>query len=278
MAIFLLAASLAAAPGVKFLPDLEYAKVGARSMMLDLYLPDPPAGKVPVIVWIHGGGWMAGDRKNPPGQELVRHGYALASIEYRLSTEATFPAQIYDLKAAVRWLRAHAEQYSLDSAHFGTWGHSAGGHLAALLGASGGVAELEGDEGGNLQFSSAVQCVCDWAGPTDFTADPNQAGAGSGPSRLIGCAVGEHPEVARKACPVTYVGKSSPPFQIVHGDLDRLVPLGQAQLMAAALTAAGVPVELLVRPFEGHGISDPTAIWARDRFFERWLKGVGAGA
>ena len=259
-------------PGLRCLPDLEYARVGDKPLQLDLYLPEKSTGRLPVIVWIHGGGWMAGSRKNPPGMDLVRRGYALASVEYRLSQEAAFPAQIYDCKAAIRWLRAHAEQYGLDAEHFGAWGHSAGGHLVALLGTAGAVKDLEGDEG-SPGFSSRLQAVSDWAGPIDFLADPAQAGPDSGPSRLIGGAVKDNPDKARRASPLTYVSAQSPPFLIVHGECDKLVPVDQARLLAAALTKAGVPVTLAIRPWTGHGISDPTVTWMQNAFFDRVLKG-----
>ncbi len=259
--------------GINAMPDLEYAKVGGKSMMLDLYLPEKPAGRVPVIVWVHGGGWMAGDRKNPPGLEFVRRGYALASVEYRLSQEAKWPAQIYDLKGAIRWLRAHADQYGLDPAHFGAWGHSAGGHLVAVLGVTGGVKELEGDEGGNLDQSSAVQAVSDWAGPTDFlTLGPWHEGPESGTSLLIGVAVGKDHEKALAASPVTYVSKDAPPFLIVHGERDGLVIVGQAREFYEKLTKAGVPAELEIRPWTDHGISDPTVTSLQYEFFDRYLR------
>jgi acetyl esterase/lipase len=263
-------------PGVRLLADLEYGKAsgvaGDKSLLLDLYLPDPAPPMVPVIVFVHGGGWMAGDRKHAPGMDLVRRGYALASVEYRLSQEAIFPAQIFDCKAAIRFLRAKAGAYGLDADHFAAWGHSAGGHLVALLGTSGGVKELEGDEG-HPEQSSRLQAVCDMAGPTDFSSDPNEIGKDSGASRLIGCPVCDNPDKALLASPLKYVTKDCPPFLIIHGDHDKLVPLAQARLLHAALTAAGVPSTLLVRPWCGHGINDPTVTYERNAFFDRWLKG-----
>src|SRR5262245_50032586 len=156
-------------PGVKALRDIEYAKVGDISLKLDLYLPEPrPAAPVPLVVWVHGGAWQAGSKDQTPAVPLVRRGLAVASVGYRLSQVARFPAQIEDCKAAVRWLRAHAAEHAIDGRHIGAWGSSAGGHLVALLGTSGDVDELEG-EAGNLDQSSRVQVVVDWFGPTDFT-------------------------------------------------------------------------------------------------------------
>ncbi len=132
-------------PGVKVLKDLEYGKAGGRAMLLDLYLPEKGNQPMPLIIWIHGGAWMSGSKDNPsPALRFTADGYAVAQVGYRLSQEAKFPAQIHDCKAAVRWLRANAQKHNLDSNKFAAWGSSAGGHLVALLGTSGGVADLEG--------------------------------------------------------------------------------------------------------------------------------------
>jgi acetyl esterase/lipase len=152
-------------PGVKSLRDLEYARAGEKSLLLDLYLPEKSRHSLPLIIWIHGGAWTGGDKADCPARRLLQRGYAVASINYRLSNEAIFPAQIEDCKAAIRWLRAHAKQYGLDADHFGAWGSSAGGHLVALLGTTGDLKQF--DKGDNLDFSSRVQAVCDFYGPTD---------------------------------------------------------------------------------------------------------------
>ena len=153
-------------PGVKALRNLEYARVGDKKLLLDLYLPEKPQGPLPLVIWIHGGAWLGGDKADCPARRLVQRGYAVASVNYRLSNEAIFPAQIKDCKAAVRWLRAHTAEYGLDAGHFGVWGASAGGHLVALLGTSGDTKDF--DKGENLGVSSRVQAVCDWFGPTDL--------------------------------------------------------------------------------------------------------------
>ena len=147
--------------------NLMYAQAGPHALRLDLYIPNDVPGPYPLIVWVHGGAFRMGDKANPIARPLVAYGYAIASINYRLSHQAIFPAQIHDCKAAVRWLRAHAAGYDLDGARVGAWGDSAGGHLVAMLGAAGDVPELEGDLG-NLEHSSRVQAVCDWYGPSDF--------------------------------------------------------------------------------------------------------------
>ena len=146
--------------------DLIYASTQQKQLALDLYIPDG-APKRPLVVWIHGGAWRAGSRAKPPALYLTAQGYAVASISYRFSQEAVFPAQIHDCKAAIRWLRANALKYGYDATRIGVWGASAGGHLAALLGTSGGVKGLEGDLG-NARESSTVQAVVDFFGPTDL--------------------------------------------------------------------------------------------------------------
>ncbi len=155
--------------GVKAMRNLEYVPGGHERQKLDLYLPEKADGPLPVIVWVHGGGWQKGSKDNSPGIFLAAKGFAVASVGYRLSQHALFPAQIEDCKAAIRWLRANAKKYNFDPDHVGAWGGSAGGHLVALLGTTGGMKELEGKDG-NLDQSSKVQCVLDWYGPTDFRA------------------------------------------------------------------------------------------------------------
>jgi acetyl esterase/lipase len=152
--------------------NLVYKRVNGTVLTLSLYRPEEVSGPLPVIVWIHGGGWRRGRKEQCPAVGLVQDGFAVASIDYRLTSTAPFPAQIEDCKAAVRWLRANASTYRLDADQIGAWGMSAGGHLAALLGTSGGVPELEGS-GDNMQYSGRVQAVCDVAGPADLPAMPN---------------------------------------------------------------------------------------------------------
>src|SRR5262249_24089734 len=142
-------------------------KDGHERQKLDLYLPDKADGPLPVVVWVHGGAWRQGSKNGCPGVYLAARGFAVASVGCRLSHDAVFPAQIEDCKAAVRWLRANAKKYTLDPDHVGAWGASAGGHLVALLGTTGGMKDLEGKDG-DLDQSSKVQCVVDWFGPTDL--------------------------------------------------------------------------------------------------------------
>lgn len=244
--------------------DLAYVSGGHERQVLDLYLPESEEGEDklrPVIVWIHGGAWRAGSKRGVRWQPMVERGYAVAAINYRLSQHATFPAQIHDCKAAIRFLRHHAAHYGLDSERFGVWGSSAGGHLSALVGTSGNAPELEGNIG-ILDQPSHVQAVCDWFGPTDFSLMNVQAGPtgvidhdspDSPESQLVGSPVATSPEKVKRVNPITYVDSEDPPFLIVHGNADKLVPIGQSKLLQAALLDAGVSSSFHIVLDGGHG-------------------------
>ena len=238
-----------APPGVRLLRDLEYVPGGHERNRLDLYLPEAKAIRPrPVILWIHGGGWTNGDKRNGPAFGFATNGYAVASMNYRFSQQAIFPAQIYDCKAAVRWLRANARKYGLDANHIGAWGSSAGGHLVALLGTTAGIKELEGP-GGNLEQSSRVQAVVDWFGPTDFLT----VGAKDTRANLLGGDAQTNKVQAMKASPSTYPSRDAAPFLIMHGDRDRTVPISQSETFAAALKTAGAEVQFVVIKGGTHG-------------------------
>jgi acetyl esterase/lipase len=260
--------------------DLVYKRIDGRALTLDLYFPKKLSSPLPVIVWIHGGGWSKGRKERCPAVVLVNDGYAVASIEYRLTTEAPFPAQIEDCKAAVRWLRANAAKYNLDADWIGAWGHSAGGHLAALLGTSGGVPELEGS-GDNMQYSSRIQAVCDVSGPADLPRMYKDVSGGSfqkGPKAksaiegLAGGSVEKNEAKAIAASPIHYVSKDDPPFLIIHGDEDATVPVSQSQLFSAALKAAGVDTTLEIAAGRGHGTGGPRFEPIIRAFFDKHLK------
>lgn len=246
-------------PGVRGHRDLAYVDNGHERHKLDLFLPEKAEGPLPLIIWVHGGGWQNGSKDGCPPlrQGYVGKGYAVASINYRLSSHATFPAQIEDCKAAVRWLRVHAKEYSLDPERFGVWGSSAGGHLVALLGTSGDVKEF--DVGANTNVSSRVQAVCDFYGPTDFVKFASTPGyeshaqATSPEAKLLGGAPLENKHKAARANSITYVTKDDPPFLIVHGDQDRTVPLNQSEDLHATLKQAGVGTHFHVIHGAGHG-------------------------
>jgi len=265
-----------ARPAVDVVRDLVYARTPQRPLRLDLYLPAAAPRPLPVVVWIHGGAWRIGGKSPCPAARLASRGYAVASIEYRFSHEALFPAQIEDCKAAVRWLRAHAPIYGLDPRRIGAWGASAGGHLAALLGVTGRLRAF--DVGEHLEQSSAVQAVCDFFGPTDFLRMDDPDGPrrhdrrDSAEGRLIGAAPSARPDLALWASPLVYVDRHAPPFLIVHGELDRIVPLRQSELLLADLREAGVWAELMVVRGARHGFRCREVDVAVDRFFDTWLR------
>lgn len=240
--------------GVKLLRNLAYVENGHEQNRLDLYLPEKTEGRLPLVVWIHGGGWQGGSKEGCPVVPMAGKGYAVASINYRFSQHAVFPAQIEDCKAAIRWLRANAAKYDLDPDRVGVGGDSAGGHLVALLGTTGGVKALEGNLR-NLDQSSRVQAVVDWFGPTDFVSwEPNfNKTVYTFIERLVGVSPQEDKEKARRASPLAYVDKDSAPFLILHGDKDDVVPLAQSESLAEALKKAGVEVTLKVVHGSGHG-------------------------
>ncbi|HMO85276.1 MAG TPA: alpha/beta hydrolase, partial [Lacipirellulaceae bacterium] len=223
---------------IEFHGDVPYADGDNPRQTLDLLVPRLQSDeRLPVVVLIHGGAWLAGHKRDAlrPAQPLIESGqYAVASIGYRLSGEAQWPAQIHDCKAAIRWLRAHADAHRLDADRIGVWGASAGGHLAAVLGTSGDVATLEGDLGPHRDVSSRVACVVDYFGPTDFlqmnrTAIPGARLDHDSPhapeALLVGGPIQEHRERVATANPITYVTPDDPPFLLVHGTQDELVPV-----------------------------------------------------
>ncbi|MHC4545863.1 MAG: alpha/beta hydrolase fold domain-containing protein [Planctomycetota bacterium] len=265
---------------VRVLRDLEYVPGGHERNKLDLYLPkkDHTTDKLPLIIWVHGGAWRAGSKKNCPAIRFLRKGFAVASINYRLSQHAIFPAQIEDCKAAVRWLRANSNRYGLDPKRIGVWGSSAGGHLVALLGTAGDVKEF--DKGRNLKVSNRVQAVCDYFGPTDFTkmsqfpSRIRHDAPDSPESKLIGGPVQKNKKACQRANPITYVTKDDPPFLIVHGDKDQSVPHNQSQLLYDALNKAGVQVKLHTVKGAGHGrFKSPDVDKMVNDFFDKHLKG-----
>lgn len=257
--------------------DLVYGSEHQVRQSLDLYVPKDAKAPLPLVVWIHGGAWMAGDKNWNPATPLLNEGFAVASINYRLSQIATFPAQIHDCKAAIRYLRANADTYHIDPNSIGVWGASAGGHLVALLGVTNGNKELEGAVGDYLKTSSDVQAVCDWFGPSDMltmSIGKRQFEQGKDPELLLlGGPLSEKRELAELASPVTHVTKDAPPFLIMHGDQDNLVPIQQSRLLNDKLKAAGADSTLIVMEGKGHGFgNDPSVLEPVIKFFNRTLK------
>jgi acetyl esterase/lipase len=261
---------------VELVRDVEYGTGGGRPLKMHILRPKlTPREVMPVVVWIHGGGWQGGNKES--GIRLLapfaERGYFCASAEYRLSGEAKFPAQIEDCKCAIRFLRAKAKPFHLDPDRIGVWGASAGGHLVALLGTSAYVKELEG-KGGWPEYSSRVQAVCDFCGPSDLAVlAGNSKNANSPIAKLLGGPPADQKEKAVLANPITHLTKDAPPFLIVHGDMDKTVPLAQSELLRDALKKSGVPVTLHVAVGQGHGLSGPQLAQLVQDFFDRQLKG-----
>jgi acetyl esterase/lipase len=260
--------------------DVPYAETDNPRQRLDLYLPKNPKSDkpLPVVAFIHGGAWLGGDKQAGVGMiaPLVASGeYAGVSIGYRLSGEAIWPAQIHDCKAAIRWLRANAKKYNLDPDRIGVTGTSAGGHLVAMLGTSGDVAALEGTLGSHTGVSSRVACVVDQFGPTDLlTMRGDHNNPNSPESKLIGGPVQEKEEAARNASPVTYVSKDDPPFMLIHGTNDQVVPFSQSEELRDALKKAGVEAVLISVEGAGHGrFGTPEVQRRMTQFFDKHLQG-----
>ena len=257
-ALMLVLASLFAhaADDLSVRKDLEFANVNGKSLKLDLYLSG--ATDAPLVVFIHGGGWRAGSKDNCPISWLTDHGYAVASISYRLTDQAVFPAQLHDCKAAVRWLRTHAAEYGFSTERIAVAGSSAGGHLAALLGTTTGVKELEGTVGGNLEQSSHVDAIVDYYGATDFlqrikTQPHKTVKKGSIVNLLLGGPADEKSDLARLASSAFHVTNDDPPLLIFHGRKDNTVLLGQSERIVRAYQKANLPATLYVLEDAGHG-------------------------
>ena len=244
--------------------DIVFAEVDGQTLRLDIHIPEQAAEQAtrnpPLVVWVHGGGWRAGSKNRPPIQKLTEQGYAVASISYRFTDVATFPAQIHDCKAAVRWLRGHAPQFGYDADRIAVAGGSAGGHLALLLGVSSGVDELEGNVGGNLEHSSRVQAIVDYYGPSDFVlrgrTQPDRAYTEkSGSFALLGGRKDGKlsADVEKFASPANYVSADDPPLLVFHGSDDEIVLLDQSQRIVELYKSANLDASLRVIDNAGHG-------------------------
>jgi acetyl esterase/lipase len=273
--------------------DLSYATMSPAET-LDIYLPAEGGGSYPVLVYVHGGGWGVSDKRaaelEPALKNGLAHGYAVVSVNYRFSREALFPAQIQDVKAAIRWLRANGSKYELNTHKIGVWGASAGGQLAALTGTSSGVHPFDDAALGNAGMSSRVQAVLDVSGPINFLTMDDELIAegyshfarhndGAGPeSRLLGAAVQTVPEKAKAANAETYISEASAPMLIEYGLVDNSVSYMQATSLAEKLIGAigKDHVGIVLFPEGGHGGGDAfTASENMSRvfaFFDRYLK------
>ncbi len=251
--------------------EVPYANQ-SPTQRLDIYLPEEGKGPFPVIAVIHGGAWMLGNKRDVqqlPMLEGLKRGYAVVCIEYRLSGEAIFPAQIFDCKAAIRFIRGNAKKYGFDPDRIAAWGGSAGGHLSALVGTSAGVKELEDLSMGNPDQECSVQAVVDWFGPTEdfLQMDEELKASGKGvadhsqpespESLLLGRLITEVPDLVRKASPMTYVSAHTPPFLIQHGLLDQLVPVEQSIHFAGAIEKAAGKERVILELLSGVYHADP---------------------
>lgn len=237
--------------------DITYCAADGVALKMDLYFPNKSDGKpAPVAVYVHGGGWTSGDKGSGAGMidvaELAARGYLVASVNYRLAPQYKFPAQIQDVKCAIRYLRANAATYNLDPNRISAWGGSAGGHLVALLGVTDAGAGLEGNSGYADQ-SSRVQAVVDMFGPADLTMEFDGANQRIG-QQVFGASSNKDPILTR-ASPVTYISKDDPPFLILQGEKDTLVPPSQSQELYDRLKAGGVPATLVMVKNAGHGFA-----------------------
>jgi acetyl esterase/lipase len=237
--------------------DLVYAQVGEIELKLDLHLPGDSV-MPQLVVWLHGGGWRGGDKQDCRVKYLREHGYAVASVNYRLTDVACFPAQIHDCKAAIRWLRAMASTYGYKADKLVITGGSAGGHLASLLGTTCGNEQLEGTLGEHQDASSCIDGVIDFYGPQDFIlrakTQPDQVlPEGSIVRLLLGCRVDEHEAWAKLASPAWQVDTSTVPFLIFQGDADGQVLMDQPESLMAALRKHGIKHSYHVGPGFGHG-------------------------
>ncbi|HZZ73817.1 MAG TPA: alpha/beta hydrolase [Pirellulales bacterium] len=260
----------------EWLPNVEYANPDGQHLLLDLARPKTGAGPFPAVLCIHGGGFRAGTRESYDKlcKQLAERGYVAATVTYRLSPKYQFPAAVYDVKAAVRWLRANADKYAIDPKRIGVTGGSAGGHLAQFLGVTPGVKQFEGDQ--NPGFSSDVQCVVNYYGPSDFT---KSYGKSVDAAEVLPLFLGGNLETARHAhilaSPLYWVTPQAAPTLCVHGTEDKYVAHEQAQWIVERLKAADVEAELLTLPGAGHGFKgadQQQADAALFAFFDKHLK------
>ena len=237
--------------GLVTLRDVVIGKGGTQDLHADITYRQNATQPMPAVIWIHGGGWISGTYHDGPIIPLARAGYFAASIEYRLSNVAKWPAQIQDCKLAVRWLRANAAKYNVDPNRIGVIGESAGGHLVACLDTMADVKEYEGD-GGWPGVSSAVQAVVDFYGPVDFTRKASFVNLGPA---LFGAPFLANPDLWKSGSPLFHVAEGDAPVLMVHGDVDQVVPVAQSQAFDAALAKTRVPHQLLVVHNALHGLS-----------------------
>lgn len=242
---------------------VEYANVDELPLLLDLYLPNPRADQgdkpTPLVVWVHGGAWRAGSRRNVPIAGLVDSGFAVASVDYRLSSQAAFPAQVHDIKAAIRWLRSESKNFGFNPDQIVIAGASAGGHLAALVGVTLGDPELEGSVGDHGDVSSHVAAIASFYGAANLETILDQSTPHGLSVRipslqlLLRAQPSQDPVIAKLASPVTHVDANDPPLLLIHGDQDPQMPINQSHELQGAYEQAGALVHFDVVHGGAHG-------------------------
>ena len=255
--LFVLLLAQSGVCGTKKIKDLEFALIDGHSLKLDLYMPED-VKKPPLVLWIHGGGWHAGNKSSCGIKWITEQGFAVASTSYRLTDKAIFPAQINDCKSALRWLRANKSKYGYSTDKVAVAGSSAGGMLAALMGTSGDVKSLEGTVGGNLEQSSRVDAVIDFYGASDFILrSKTQAHRANKPGsvvfKLLGGGADKKIELAKQASAAYHVSSDDPPMLVFHGDKDNTVLLDQSLKIQEVYKSAGLPLDLHILKGAGHG-------------------------
>ncbi len=251
---------------------------------MDLYFPQTTQEAAPALLYVHGGGWIVGDRNTSLGMEdvpaLTEAGYLVANVDYRRSVKYPFPAMVVDIKCAVRFLRAHAAELHIDPDRIGAWGSSAGGHIVSLVGLT--DASAGWDEGEYSEQSSRIQAVVDMFGPTDLT-DPDYQKKFEEKGYLLFDVMNPSLELLAWASPITYVSADDPPFLIIHGDQDKVVMVKQSRLLYERLLSFGVPAELLIVEHANHNlvpmgdVMNPTREGITQRilaFFDQVLKRI----
>lgn len=239
--------------------EIEYARVDGHSLRLDLHLPSSAAAPAPLIIWVHGGAWSRGSKKENPLAPLVARGWAVACVDYRLTPVAPFPANVHDIKAAVRFLRATGAEHGLATGRIAIAGASAGAHLAALVGVTNGHAELEGRVGGHREESSAIQAIVSFYGASNLETILSQStpfGLGvriPALQLLLRGQPEEKPALARLASPVAHVDAGDPPLLLLHGDQDPQMPVAQSLELLGAYGRAGLSVRFVPLHGAKHG-------------------------
>jgi len=272
-------------PDYQTVRNQYYAGSGNQRQTLDLFLPKEQSEKPrPLLVYIHGGGWRGGSKEGAFRRLqplLEESGFAGAAINYRLTNEASWPAQIHDCKAAIRWLKAHAGKYGYDPERIAVWGTSAGGHLVSMLGVTGDVPELEGKLGKHLDEKSSITCVVNYFGPSnlltmdDYPSNIKHSAADSPEGKLVGGALLEKKEVAVNASPVSHVSSKDVPMLLAHGTKDMLVPYQQSVELCKGLAKHEVDYIFLTMKDSGHGFRSKKLTEKVREFLAEHLMGQG---